>query len=555
IPIKSSSLAFYFNKALILPAIFYNNKPSDIQERLANYILLSKSKWVKNCDCSIEVVFTSEELTALQNLDDNFIQYDKPIPISRIKKVFFTDKKQKETTIWNINNGAGFVPEQILYTESVKEENFYSDFFNFEIKKSNINEELEKKINRFDTVLGGFAFMKIGATEFSEYPFNYFSTLSHFNKLINEQVESAKKNKGLNFSEKYKGLFISNDNNWAKWQPYIYRNVEVEEIATIASEENISIEKKLGIINLDTINPSSFIFDLSILAIYGHNKNKSTDDLVSSIQTGIIPAEKREEIALLFGLNTGYTKLRNQYKSGNKSFNVKFKFDSQLDYYIIESIYQFIFNNNKDSYHFNYIDSFCIKQNPTAPSQGFSSYIILDKLIIAKKKASLSEEYWNLYSDSICKVLSDYAKKYTPPFANFHEEQSNKYFKELLYKSITTSISEFEQNFINTKTEDFQNEILNIKKSYETTIQNLNNEIKFLKSKNTSSRVKEKVENKEIIQNENNLYYLNTIDYSKFTFAELKAIAKFLSIQGISKYKKENIEELISLIKNNKTIL
>lgn len=556
IPIKSSSLAFYFSKALILPTIFYKNKPSDIQDRVAEFILLSKSKWIKNCDCSIEVIFTSDELKTLKILDNNFFSIDKPIPVSRIKKVCFTDKKQMETTIWNINNGAGFVPEQILSVENVKEEDFYSDFFNFEIEKSSISDELEKKVSRFDTVLGGFAFMKVGASDFSEYPLNYFSTLAHFNKLISEQVELAKKSKRFDFSERYKGLFISNDNEWSKWQPYIYKNIEVGEVEAIAEKQNIRIEKKLGLINLNSINPNSYIFDLAVLAIYGNGKNKSTDDLISSIQMGIIPNEKREEIALLFGLNSGYTKLHNQYKSHNKTFNVKFKLDSQLDYYIIESVYQFIFNNHKDNYTFDYIDSFCIKQKPKTRLKGFNSYIILDKLIVAKKKASLSEEYWNLYSDSICEPISNFAKKYIPPFANFDKDASIKYFKELLQSNVIRSISKFEQDILEENEEDFKEEISNLKSDYEKRIEDLQNEIKSLKSKDEISIEKEtkEVDNKDL-QKENNQSLLTTVDYNKFNLSELKAIGKLLGISGLSKYKKENIEELVLLIKNNKTIL
>ena len=122
IPITTDSLAHYFNRALVLPAYFYKNKKEDIQNRISNSILLSKKRWIKNCDCSIEVIFTSDELKTLKILDNNFFSIDKPIPVSRIKKVCFTDKKQMETTIWNINNGAGFVPEQILSVENVKEE-------------------------------------------------------------------------------------------------------------------------------------------------------------------------------------------------------------------------------------------------------------------------------------------------------------------------------------------------------------------------------------------------------------------------------------------------
>ena len=61
IPINSNSLAHYFSKALILPSEYFQNKPEDIQNRLEHSILLSKNKWVKNSDCSIEVIVKADE--------------------------------------------------------------------------------------------------------------------------------------------------------------------------------------------------------------------------------------------------------------------------------------------------------------------------------------------------------------------------------------------------------------------------------------------------------------------------------------------------------------
>ena len=42
--------------------VLYNSR-DDIQDRLKNSILLSKNRWVKNSDCSIEVVFTEIEIS------------------------------------------------------------------------------------------------------------------------------------------------------------------------------------------------------------------------------------------------------------------------------------------------------------------------------------------------------------------------------------------------------------------------------------------------------------------------------------------------------------
>ncbi len=94
----------------------------------------------------------------------------------------------------------------------------------------NLNQlELSDKIKRFDIILGGFAFMRLGGKSFMNYSENYFSTLSYFNKLIEEQTINAAKEKGLKFSNKYTGLFSKQESEWSKWQQYIYKNITAEE--------------------------------------------------------------------------------------------------------------------------------------------------------------------------------------------------------------------------------------------------------------------------------------------------------------------------------------
>ena len=50
--IKSTSLAHYFGKALILPSRFYKNRQS-IED---DYLVLSKNKFLNNSNCSIKLV-------------------------------------------------------------------------------------------------------------------------------------------------------------------------------------------------------------------------------------------------------------------------------------------------------------------------------------------------------------------------------------------------------------------------------------------------------------------------------------------------------------------
>jgi len=310
IPINSNGLPHYFSKAIILPAKYFSNKHEDIQSKLNDSILLSQSKWVKNCDCSIEIILTATEVKELNKLTENFFQYNLPIPISRIKSVCFLDEKQKETTIWNINNGAAFVPENIITVEQSKNIDFVSDNGFTGEKENKASIDLVEKIKRFDIILGGFAFMKVGGKSFMNYSENYFSTLSYFNKLVEEQTNKAAREKGLKFSSKYTGLFSKNESEWTKWQQYIYQNVETQDIENLAEKEGIKIEKKLGLLKLDSINTNSHLFDIAILATYGDRKNKSTDNLVTDLLNGTIPQDKAEDVSLLFGLNNGYSKFR-----------------------------------------------------------------------------------------------------------------------------------------------------------------------------------------------------------------------------------------------------
>jgi len=337
LPINSGSLAHFFSKAIILPAKYFKNKPEDIQSRFADSLLLSKNKWVKNSDCSIEVILTNTEVENLIKVSDNFLLYNNPIPISRIKSVCFLDTKQKETIIWNINNGAAFIPERIVTVEDIKNEDFISDNEINDLNEHKITSELLDKIKRFDIILGGFAFMRLGGESFMNYSENYFSTLSYFNKLIEEQTQKAEKEKGLKFSKKYTGLFSTNESEWSKWQQYIFKNIVSQDVETLAVKEGIKLEKEFGFLKIESINPSSHLYELAILATYGDRKDKSADDLVTDLVNGTIYPEKIEDVSILFGLNNGYSKLRNKYKGKEKDKNVKFTLDCKLDYYVIES--------------------------------------------------------------------------------------------------------------------------------------------------------------------------------------------------------------------------
>lgn len=554
IPINSGSLAHYLSKALILPSKYLPNKPEDIQNKIEHSILLSKKQWVKNSDCSIEIVLTTDEVKASNNLSDNFLELNFPLPISRIMKIYFLDEKQMETTVWNINNGAAFIPQHLIAIASKANIEFVDDnFISNEISK-NSSGEIEKKINRFDTALGGFAFMKVSGKNFgtftSEFSENYFITLSAFNKIIEEQTIKAEKEKDLNFSRKYLGLFTSNSSEWSKWHSYIYKNIDLQDVEEIAEKEGLKIEKKYGLLNIDSINEESHLYDIAILATYGDRKNKSIDDLVNSLHNGSISESKKEDIAILFGLNTGYTKFRNMYKVNSRECNVKFKLDSKLDYYTVESIYQFSFHNNRSNGRFEFIDKLNFSKTENTKIKGFETYSILDKTVVAKKKQTSLELFLEKYANGIYEKLSHSAKQLIPTYAVFDSEKAIKHFKELLKDNIVSALQQYEKSVMVEFEETFREE----KQMYEDRILLLQNQINDLKKLvAVEQKPKEQIEEKELsVVNEPAISTQKEEDYEKMSVVDLKKEAKE---KGIKVGGKATKRDIIDLIKNTPPLL
>jgi hypothetical protein len=575
IPINSGSLAHYFSGAIILPARCFTNKPEDIQNRFVDALLLSDSKWVKNSDCSIEVLLTDTERKELSKVSEHFFLYNAPIPISRVKSVFFLDEKQKKTTIWNINNGAAFIPESIVSVERSGDFEMISEGEINIVNEYSSASDLSDKIKRFDIILGGFAFMRLGGKSFMNYSENYFSTLSYFNKLIEEQTLKAAREKGLMFSTRYTGLFSKYESEWSKWQPYIYQNLNSQEIEALADKEGIKIEKKLGVLNIDSINPSSHLYELAILATYGERKNKSADNLVTDLTNGTIFQDKVESVSILFGLNNGYSKLRNKYKGQVKDSNVKFTLESRLDYYLIESIYQFVFNTSQPSYSFDYLDKWCPIAKLKDNVNGYETYKILDTVVIAKKKQTPLELFLENYSAEIYSTIVRSISQWLPPFTKTDENEAIKYFEKQLRNTLTVSLEAFQRGVENECEASYNSQKQETAELYRTEVAKLLDEISNLKNENAELRKKTKFsppighpveqfpnadnEEKEFVTGDTNynslVPELPVVDvsdnYSSLSFTDLKKVAeqRGISKDFLRRCRKENQPELIALIR------
>jgi len=74
-----------------MPSKYFLNKPIDIQDYYKDYLLITTNLGAKDTDCCLELIFTSIELKDFIDLNDGFFLYPKPLPITRVKSVLFSD--------------------------------------------------------------------------------------------------------------------------------------------------------------------------------------------------------------------------------------------------------------------------------------------------------------------------------------------------------------------------------------------------------------------------------------------------------------------------------
>jgi hypothetical protein len=565
IPIASGSLAHYFSRAIILPARYLRNKIDDIQNRLPDSVLLSKAKWVDDADTAIEVVLTNKEINGLSQVSEDLFLSSAPIPISRVRSIFFSDQKQKETVIWNINSGAAFIPEAIVSVEDIKDAELVSSNDITAANELKSTSDVSDKVKRFDRILGGFAFMRLGGRTFMNYSWNYFSTLSHFNKLIEEQTLCAEKEKGFAFSDKYIGLFTKHESEWSRWQKYIHTDLDSEALLALAEKEGVRVERKLGVLNLSSIDRTSHLYELAILATYGDRKTKSTDDLVTDLTNETIPHDKAEDVAILFGLNNGYSRLRNKYQRSGKDSNVKFTLDSKLDYYTIESVYQFVFNSPKPSYSFDYIDEWCPSIKSKEKAKGYDTYMILDSVIIAKKKKTSLALFLDSYSAEIYSQIVRSIDKLLPPFVEIDNEAAEQFYKELLRGALSASALALKKNIEAECEANFESQLQEREDSHKRELSKLNDEISKLRTQagvslgdgQSGKQSQTGADTKKSIVPEHGLgrppeTTEGECDYASCNITTLKKIAKKKGIaaSSLKNFKKGHEAELRSLILN-----
>lgn len=563
LPLESKNLAHYLVKACLCPVSYISNRNEDIQNLFPNYILLSNEKFVQDTNCSLEIILNSGEEEVIK-ISESFFLFEKPLPITRIKKVFFRSHLQKTQTGFDINSGAAFLPEKLTEVDETTE-----SINTYQLKnatKTFNNYNWSDKLDLFNRILGGFSLMSVSGNE-NSYPTDYFHALSIFNKLINDELI----NQSVPFNNNYEWALIKGDKFVELFQA-IHSKIDSNVINHFALKENIILTRNNGKIVVDKIQKKSNTYNIATLGSYGDGTRLSIDNFISDLVSDKFPPEKKEGLSLMFGINQGYEVFRNRYKTKNFEIDIKFQLNSQLDYLTIESIYQYVFNGKTNNNIFNYL-SWCPQFKELKDFTGYDTFDILDRTFAIKKKEIFSISFQNLFQsiskESIYeKILSEYTKS-IPPFAKItSNEIAINYISNILDVSLRDYANAF---FLKGNQENLENEKKNkeLIQELENLVENQKSKIKELESellqsnKNTNNRVGTKSEQKVIkyenfnsteptlIPIENDIeYHFNKRkkELKSLGITKLKSKAKDLGVKNTNEYNKENIEKLVEVI-------
>ena len=470
LPIESVNVAHYFSTGIIAPSKYYTNRNQDIQNKFNNYILLSKNIYTRGTDCSLKIVYNDKENSALRKISDIFFMCNKPIPISRVKRIIFENEEKCKNVLFNVNSGDAFIPETLVKIIN-PEKNTIPVPEKIDLPSQEIN--FTEKLDKFNRIMGGFALMRLGGEEYMNYSANYFKLLSYINKSIEESLNKTQ----LEFNDKYFKIL-------AEDKTIVYQDITIDTVRLQAEKDNIVLNRKMGRIQIDNIKNDSQTYLLAILASYGEKASKTLDDFIDNLSTNKFNT-KKEGIVLNFGINKGYAAFRNFYSIGDKKIIVKFKLDSKLDYYTIESIYQFVFNDKKENYNFPYLDQWIPTYQDTNNYGKFETYKILDKTIIYKKKHPvgsteyLQELFQNYTPKDIYYKITQLIISWFPPLFKklLPIEDATAEFGQYFNKELESNLKQFTNKIVTKVKADLDNDFDIERKELKDKINDFKNEL------------------------------------------------------------------------------
>ena len=507
---KLANILMYFVKGYLHPL---NYEQSDIyrnENRLHDnfhlhpeYIILSKNV-VNDFDETlvlIQVILSEEELTKI-NPSENFVFYNNIIPISRVNKIYFASNSAKNSFISSCEIFPdSFVPVALceIIPSYVKSE---------KLNKKPLNNFATKDwtgiLSRFDRLMGLMSFLKNTALyytdksgEYFEYTNSYFDVLSLINSFDNtsnkentffrwiinpEIIEVDNKLARFQFKEILNNIYqnrefdvdyalhliessvvfdANNEQNESKENlQHIYK--------TLLNYKNLKIDYK-SLLSQSGIQKSIPLTILIFLIKFpkkniGHSDKQAFKNFFLSPECNV-DKNTAEYIFAVMGLYYGYQNLvkADSLRMDDTYFDslvqdnaqVKFKLDSFLDRFTIESIFQFCDNGlQKISEPFSFLKFNNVVQ-PVVKSIPRNSKVLytdhsfhkLGKIIVKIERISynalLAQQITELYPAHISQHnhMFVYVSKYFPELLTINSDKLAQLIKE---HSVNAHLEELE---------------------------------------------------------------------------------------------------------------
>lgn len=533
IHIQSDTLAHYFVHGLFCPVQFLTNKSYDIQNNYESYLLLSDKKWNVDSDCSVEIELLEEEISKLLKIQNNYFLIQTCFPLSRLRKIHFEDKKKAEMVIWNINNGAAFVPNWVVSFESKLKNDIASLKEEANIPTENQDQDLKTKIKKYNRLMGGLTFMRIGLLAKNNLNLDvtkdYLSVLSYFNTHILNEIKSD-----IKINNDLQNIFTGEKEIFK----YLAKDISLADVSLAGKNESQNVQRKFNTITFDNLDPNSLTFKLAMLNTYGKGKVKSDNDLVS----GLLSKTKDklvEELSLIFGLYIGYSDLRNRYSNELGTLDIKFKLNSILDFYLIESLFNYTFHDKAKSEKLDITIPKFNKHQQVIKNDLFNYINILGESF-AYEKSDITKLNKDSLTSLLLKTISGWCKKHK---ANYDEKSVSRKINSAIIPEIVgeTSSKKIEKNSFKT---NIKKEGLKTNQEKKSKFEGSNEEVKSKDVINSPSLFPE-IDSKGSDGNLDEVSNLSMSELNNKTMVELKSYCKEKRYKGYSKLNKEDLVKFI----------
>lgn len=356
----------YINCGLVLPDVYLGEDiEKDVQSKNKNFLVLSDG-YIKELDeyqILLELILTDDEKDKLHNVNDIYY-FDKPLAITRIKKIYVQDKNIiKHMSIQIQNSENGFLPNELFDVYIKNKKSIFEKKMYAELQDDISINNYEDPKRYFDKRMGMFSFMKNtelyycdSTNQISNYSEHYFSIL-----LANNHFDSLDI---LNKNKEFKKLLYSNQQIDKEFIELIANNIEDAETKDIF----LQILKPTGSREVlsKLLEKNDIEHYLIGLVYYFRQKSANKKDNIKTDIENLIPYKVAEISLAVLGIYFGYRNLRSQEKVEIKNryfgkifgntFNMKFTLESKLDYITIESIYNICFNGKEQKgYEYEYL--------------------------------------------------------------------------------------------------------------------------------------------------------------------------------------------------------